>query len=366
MNPKTSLTLTITARRVLGSFLLVALCGGELLAAETNSPTGADTASARPSLRDGRIHDPSTIVKGNGEYWLFATGMGIISRHSKDLVNWTNGPRAFPSAPAWTTNAVPGNRGYFWAPDVIFLTNRPAATARQRGEYLLYYSVSTFGKNTSAIGLATTPTLDPSDPNHAWTDQGIVIQSSRSNNFNAIDPAVTQDAEGNLWLAFGSFWSGIKLVQLDPATGKRISPESSLYSLAHNDAIEAAFIHHHQNHYYLFVNWGVCCRGTNSTYEIRVGRSERITGPYLDQDGKDMKTGGGTKFLASEGPFIGPGHAGIVSAGGTNWFSFHFYDGTRRGLATLALLPLQWNAAGWPEAGPRQEMIVDRKNEAAK
>jgi len=110
------------------------------------------------------------------------------------------------------------------------------------------------------------------------------------------------------------------------------------------------------------VNWGICCRGTNSTYEIRVGRGEKITGPYLDQDGKDLRVGGGTKFLAREGVFIGPGHAGIVSVGGTNWFSCHFYDGTRRGLAALALLPLRWNADGWPEAGRRNEMIVDRKN----
>src|SRR6185503_9737524 len=102
MNPKASLILVVTARRRLVSLLVAALSFGAALAAETNSPTGADTLSARPSLRDGRIHDPSTIVKGNGEYWLFATGMGIISRHSKDLVNWTNGPRAFPSAPAWT------------------------------------------------------------------------------------------------------------------------------------------------------------------------------------------------------------------------------------------------------------------------
>ena len=377
MDPKASLILIVTARRGPVSFLVAALCFGEALAAETNSPINPDTPSVRPSLRDGRIHDPSTIVKCRDEYWHFATGMGISSRHSKDLVNWTNGPRVFTDAPAWTTDAAPGNRGYFWAPDVIFLTNRPAATARQRGEYLLYYSVSTFGKNTSAIGLATNPTLDPSDPNHAWTDRGIVIQSSRRDNFNAIDPAVTRDADGNLWLAFGSFWSGIKLVQLDPATGKRkripLSPsdgergtsasDSPMYSLAHNDSIEAAFIHCHQNHYYLFVNWGICCRGTNSTYELRVGRGEKITGPYLDRDGKDLLIGGGTKFLGSEGAFIGPGHAGIVSVGGTNWFSCHFYDGTRRGLATLAFRPLRWKADGWPEAGPLDEMIVDRRNQ---
>jgi len=307
--------------------------------AETNDSSEAEATLARFGRRDTRVHDPSTIVQCKDEYWLFATGMGIISRHSKDLVNWVNGPRVFTNAPAWTTNAVPGNHGHLWAPDVIFLTNR----------YLLYYSVSTFGKNTSAIGLATNSTLDPADPNYAWTDQGIVIQSAAADNFNTIDPAATRDTDGSLWLAFGSFWSGIKLIQLDPATGKRIAPDSRIYSLAHYDAIEAPHIHSHGAHYYLFVNWGICCRGTNSTYEIRVGRSGTITGPYLDKDGVDLLRGGGSPVLDSDGPFIGPGHAAILSEGGADRLSCHFYDGTRFGMPALAVLPLRWGSNGWPE-----------------
>jgi len=350
MNPKASLTRMVTDLRGV-SILVAALCFGDVSAAETNS-NASGTPAIRPNLRDSRVHDPSTIVQCKDEFWFFATGMGVISRRSKDLVNWTNGPRVFTNALAWTTNAVPGNRGYFWAPDVIFLTNR----------YLLYYSVSTFGKNTSAIGLATNPTLDPASPDCAWTDQGIVIQSSRSDNFNAIDPAVFQDADGKLWLSFGSFWSGIKLIELDPATGKRKTlslsssdaergtpaEDSPMYSLAHNDTIEAPFIYRQDHRYYLFVNWGICCRGTNSTYEIRVGRAETITGPYLDQDGKDLLVGGGTKFLASEGPFIGPGHASILAEGGKYWFGFHYYNGNQRGVSTNALRSLTWTADGWP------------------
>jgi arabinan endo-1,5-alpha-L-arabinosidase len=299
-----------------------------------------DALLAQFGKRDtGRVHDPSTVVKCKNEYWLFSTGVGINSWHSKDLQTWQAGPRVFTNIPAWRTNAVPGNRGHLWAPDVIHLTNR----------YLLYYSVSTFGKNTSAIGLATNPTLDPDDPNFAWTDQGIVVQSFATNDFNAIDPAVTLDADGKLWLSFGSFWSGLKLTELDPASGRRIAPDSPMYSLAHQEAIEAPFIHRHDRHYYLFINWGICCRGTNSTYNIRVGRSEKITGPYLDQDGVDLLRGGGTLVMDSLGPFIGPGHAGIFSEGGTNWFSCHFYDGTRRGAHTLAIRAMRWGADGWPE-----------------
>jgi arabinan endo-1,5-alpha-L-arabinosidase len=309
----------------------------------------ADPAAARAESaglasfgsRDIRVHDPSTIVRCGEEYWLFHTGRGVPSYHSKDLVKWEAGPAVFTNPPSWVAQAVPRNRSGmdFWAPDVIRLGDR----------YLLYFSASSFGKNTSAIGLATNPTLDPNDPQYQWTDQGIVIQSARDVDFNTIDPSVLRDADGNLWLAFGSFWSGIRMIQLDPRTGKRLAPDSPIYALAHADSIEAAFLHRHHDHYYLVVNWGMCCRGTNSTYEIRVGRSGKITGPYLDRDGVSLMTGGGSLVLGGSGPFIGPGHAGIVSADRANWLSCHFYDGTRRGLPTLALLPLRWTTNGWPE-----------------
>jgi arabinan endo-1,5-alpha-L-arabinosidase len=299
----------------------------------------APAAIAIPGSRGVRAHDPSTIVKCKNEYWIFYTGRGIPSYHSRDLMTWEPGPSVFTNAPAWTAQAVPANRWmHYWAPDVIHLGDR----------YLLYYSVSTFGKNQSAIGLATNPTLDPADPRFHWTDQGIVVQSAPADNFNAIDPAVCQDADGKLWLAFGSYWSGIKLMQLDPGTGKRLT-NSPLDALAFNASIEAACLHRHGDDYYLFVNWGRCCAGTNSTYEIRVGRSRKITGPYLDPNGVDMKMEGGAPFLSTTGPFIGPGHAGIVAEGGRDWLSCHFYDGTRHGMSTLALLPLQWNTNGWPE-----------------
>ncbi len=286
-------------------------------------------------------HDPSTIVKCNGEYWLFATGRGIVSRRSRDLTSWRAGPRVFSTAPAWTRQAVPGNRGYFWAPDVIHLKDR----------FLLYYSVSRWGGNTSAIALATNPTLDPAEANYCWTDHGIVIRSGSSDDFNAIDPGVTQDADGKLWLAFGSFWSGIKLIELDPSTGERIAPDSPVHSLARHSSIEAPCIRSNGGYYYLFVNWGRCCRGVESTYNIRVGYSVNITGPYIDKNGVDMLQDGGSLFLETKGRFIGPGHAGILSEGGTDWFSFHYYDGKRRGMPTLDIRRLRWNADHWPELG---------------
>jgi len=304
------------------------------------SPLRIGGPPARGFRRAGNlVHDPSTIVKCKDVYWLFATGRGIVSRRSEDLVHWRNGPPVFASPPAWTAEAVPGNRGRYWAPDVIRLGDR----------YLLYYSVSTWGKNTSAIGLAVNATLDPSDPNFQWTDHGIVIQTGSSDDFNAIDPAVTRSPDGRLWLAFGSFWTGIKLIELDPASGKRISPDSPIHQLASHESIEAPMICHRHGYYYLLVNWGLCARGVESTYNIRVGRSARITGPYLDKQGVNMLHDGGSLLLGTEGKFIGPGHAGIVSEGGRDWLSYHYYDGDRRGVPTLGMRRLQWDADGWPK-----------------
>jgi len=303
------------------------------------SPAAAELAALeRNGARDARVHDPSTIVKCKDEYWIFTTGVGVNSWRSKDLSHWERGPRVFETPPAWITNVVAGHRGHFWAPDVI----------RHNGQYWIYYSVSKFGVNTSAIALASNPTLDPADPDYRWSDRGVVIQSNKGDDFNAIDPSVTQTADGRLWLSFGSFWSGIKLTELDPATGKRLSPDSPLRPLARNKTIEAPFIFRHDDYCFLFVNWDFCCRGTNSTYNIRVGRSREITGPYLDRDGKDLAQGGGTLLLGTDGAFIGPGHAGIIEEGGKFWFSCHFYDGTQRGVSKLAIRPLSWNADGWP------------------
>jgi arabinan endo-1,5-alpha-L-arabinosidase len=304
------------------------------------APGATTTLPPKFGSREVRIHDPSTIIREGSTYWTFYTGRGTPSYRSKDLITWTNGPRVFNEAPAWITNAVPNNRGGldFWAPDLIKAGER----------YLLYYSVSTFGRNTSAIGLASNKTLNPGSPDFNWSDEGPVIQSTATNNFNAIDPAVTFDRAGRLWMSFGSFWSGIKLVELDPKTGQRLAGDSAIHSLAKYESIEAPYICYHDNFYYLFVNWGRCCRGTNSTYNIRVGRSQKITGPYLDKEKKDMLEGGGALLLDSDGEFIGPGHAGILHEGTKDWLSFHFYDATRRGMSTFAIRPLAWEKDGWP------------------
>jgi arabinan endo-1,5-alpha-L-arabinosidase len=290
--------------------------------------------------------DPSSIVKCKDEYWVFHTGRGIPTFRSKDLVKWERGPAVFQTAPEWIATNVPENRNMsYWAPDIIQVGDR----------YLLYYSVSSMGKMTSAIGLATNPTLDPNDPAYKWTDEGIVVQTREGqpgDAYNAIDPALFQDTDGSLWMVFGSYWTGIKLIQLDPKTGKRIAPDSPMTSLAYNESIEAAHISRHGDHYYLYVNWGSCCRGTNSTYNIRVGRSKTVTGPYMDKAGVDLLKSGGSVFLPNiNGPLIGPGHAGTLKTNGKTWFTSCFEGNLNMdGRATLAIMPLSWTADDWPEA----------------
>ncbi|HEU6446881.1 MAG TPA: arabinan endo-1,5-alpha-L-arabinosidase [Verrucomicrobiae bacterium] len=285
------------------------------------------------------IHDPSTIVKEKGNYYIFATGPGIRAKTSPDLIHWTNCSPIFIAPPAWTEKAVPNFGGYFWAPDVI----------RVNGKYFLFYSVSTFGKKTSAIGVATCPKLNPSAANHLWADLGPVIESNTNTPFNAIDPSAFLDEDGKLWLTFGSYWRGIYLTELNPQTGKRIATNSPLYKLAWNDSIEASCLTKHGKFYYLFVNWGECCKGTNSTYQVRVGRSEKITGPYLDRDGYDLAGGAGTQFLQSSGRFIGPGHIGILTESNMTYFSYHYYDADTHGRSRLAIGKIDWSS-GWPEA----------------
>jgi len=350
---------------LLGATLMGALsCSiaarGQADAAKAGSQTPIPVLPLEQSAsRSITARDPSSIVKCKDEYWVFYTGRGVPSLHSRDLVKWEHGPAVFKTAPEWIARVVPENRHLlYWAPDIMKLDDR----------YLLYYSVSSFGKMTSAIGLATNPTLDPEDPAYHWTDQGFVVRTRDGDGYNAIDPSVFHDSDGSLWLTFGSYWSGIKLIRLDPQTGKRMAPDSELFSLAYNESIEASYLCRHDDYYYLFVNWGSCYRGPRSTYNIRVGRSKSVTGPYLDKAGVDMLHRGGGLFLATtNGPLIGPGHAGILPAQGKQWFTSDFEGDLRMdGKATLAIMPLRWKPDGWPEATVNDVKSVRSEGSATK
>ena len=202
-----------------------------------------------------------------------------------------------------------GLRG-IWAPDVSYFANA----------YHLYYSVSTFGSNRSSIGLATNKTLDPGSDQYRWMDQGRVVSSSQSDDWNAIDPNVVMDESGQPWLSFGSFWSGIKLRKLDASSRKArrkrsdtvFNGSSAAETLIRLELSKLPFIILKNGFYYLFVSFDFCCRGPQSTYNIRVGRAKKVTGPYVDRSGKDMREGGGTLVLEGEGRWRGPGHCAVL------------------------------------------------------
>ncbi len=298
------------------------------------------------------VHDPSIIQDRSGGYHLFTTSQkgeraGLIHwRTSPDLVTWTFKGAVMPDFPAWVLNAVPQARGA-WAPDISYVG----------GRYLLYYAVSTFGSNHSVIGLMTTPTLDTADPAFGWADEGLVISSDKGNDYNAIDPNHVIDADGRHWLAFGSFWSGIKLIELDPQTHKPKDAKAKPKAIAGRaspGAIEGAVILPRGGFYYLFASYDFCCRGVNSSYYTCVGRSKAIDGPYADSGGLAMLKDGGTLVLDARmdktGRFKGPGGASILHCGDKDIIVYHAYDGDKNGMPTLRMQVLDWSADGWPVA----------------
>lgn len=302
------------------------------------------------SARQVSIHDP-VMAKEGGTFYLFSTGPGITFYSSTDLKTWKLRGRVFPGDPAWAKQVAPSFNGHIWAPDIV----------HRDGKYHLYYSVSAFGRNTSAIGLTVNRTLDPDSPEYRWEDQGIVVRSVPNRDlWNAIDPAVITDANGTSWMSFGSFWGGLKLVKLAP-DGKAVAEPQEWYSLAKRERpallddadagpaeIEAPFIFHRGGYYYLFVSWDKCCRGKDSTYKMMVGRAKEVTGPYLDRTGKSLAQGGGTLLLAGDPDWAGVGHNSVYTFDGKDYLVFHAYETADNGLQKLKIAELSWDSADWP------------------
>lgn len=296
------------------------------------------------------VHDP-VMAKENDRYYMFTTGWGIGMMSSDDMKTWKEEKAPLDPIPEWAMTPVPAYKGHTWAPDIIKVGDK----------WWLYYSCSTFGKNISAIGVATNKTLDPESPDYKWEDQGMVIMSEPGvTDWNAIDPNVIIDEKGNPWLTFGSFWDGIQLVELqkdmktpmgEPVTVARRRKSESVAHLqptANTNAIEAPFLVYNDGYYYLFVSYDYCCKGLNSNYKTAVGRSKTISGPYLDKEGRDMAETGGT-VLVAEGPgYSGVGHCSVYNFDGKWYIAAHGYDKRRKGASKLYLRELNWEN-GWPE-----------------
>lgn len=309
------------------------------------------------------VHDPVMAFE-DSTYYIFATGMGVQQMTSSDRRNWTVWPEPVMSViPKWTTDSVPGFRHHVWAPDVI----------RYHGKWWLAYSCSTFGRNGSAIGLLSKPSL--SFP--LWEDEGCIVCSREGrDNWNAIDPNFVVDDQDNPWLVWGSFWDGIQLVRLDttmhiakgekprtiarrynltaPDGKKALStnpnpPKNPTSDFAGPNAIEAPFIFKHDGFYYLFVSWDYCCQGSKSNYRVAVGRSKTVDGPYLGPDGTDMRDGGGKLFLEGDKKaYEAAGHCAVYNFGDEDIFICHGYSIAHQGASILIQRHISWTKDGWP------------------
>lgn len=343
------------------------------------------------------VHDPVMAQGEDGRYYIFSTGMGIGVMSSADLKTWRQEPGVFfakypehevnptpsthPDIPQWATDSVAHFRGHMWAPDIC----------RIGKQWYIFYSCSSFGVNGSAIGVATTKSLDPQSPDYGWKDLGPVVVSHRNiDNWNAIDPNYI---DGHLF--WGSFWDGLQIAKIremkiddfkkvlnkegnlsrnnivggSVTIARRMAPGEKapvtsddsdmkgeggekIVVEAGENAIEAPFCIKHDDWYYLFASWDYCCRGEKSTYKTVYGRSRNVEGPYLDKNGKDMRLGGGTLLVGPDSRFYGVGHCSAYELtmpdGNKQWyFISHAYDTEAGGRAKLFLRKLSFDKDGW-------------------
>lgn len=295
-------------------------------------------------------HDP-VMAYENGTYYLLSTGIGIQWATSTDRKTWIVQPTPYiEHIPTWTHDSVSGFRNHVWAPDII----------KWHDHWWLTYSCSTFGKNTSAIGLMSSSTL-----NGTWKDEGCIVASKENRDqWNAIDPNFVIDDQDCPWMTWGSFWDGIQLAPMDTTMHLTANPitiarryqkgdpnaaDNPTSKYAGKNAIEAPFIFKHGGYYYLFVSWDYCCRGSKSNYRVAVGRSKKISGPYLDKKGQDMLLGGGTIFLEGDKKeYEATGHCSVYDFDGLSWFVCHGYATKYNGNAILIQRPIKWTADQWP------------------
>ncbi|MEL7599239.1 MAG: family 43 glycosylhydrolase [Proteiniphilum sp.] len=284
------------------------------------------TAAGEAQVGKPFIHDPSTIMECEGKYYTFGTGGGGLI--SEDGWTWHGGAER------------PGGGA---APDAIRIGDR----------YLVVYGATGGGLGGGHNGKILTmwnKTLDPTSPDFKFTEPILVAQSDGVEDNDAIDPGLLLDPNnGRLWCSYGTYFGFIRLIELNPQTGKRVEGNNAI-----DIAIdcEATDLEYRDGWYYLLGTHGTCCDGANSTYNIVVGRSREITGPYLDNMGREMLKGGGKMVVAARDRLIGPGHFGrFVLEEGVEKMSCHYEaDLDQSGRSVLGILPLLWQD-GWPVAG---------------
>jgi arabinan endo-1,5-alpha-L-arabinosidase len=286
------------------------------------------------------VHDP-VMIKAGDTYYVFHTGLSM--KTSKDMVNWTNiGPVFDKAAPlSWWNDDIKDKIG-LWAPDIHWAD----------GKYHLYYSVSAWMNFNSSIGYATNTTLDKSNPAYKWEDRGQVIgYKNGGEGVNCIDPNIFIDRDGKEWMIYGSYKAGLRMVELDAKTGKPFSDKPELHTIT-TSLGEGSYIIKGPEYYYVFASRGKCCSGVESTYQMVMGRSKTVTGPYLNKEGESWKDNKYSLFLAGNYDEPGRGHNGFFAQGDTTYIVYHAYTRSQGGASLLNIKPLYMDADGWPTIEP--------------
>ena len=274
------------------------------------------------------IHDPSTLAECDGKYYTFGTGSGGLI--SEDGWSWKGGA------------VRPGGGA---APDVLKIGDR----------YLVIYGATGGGLGGGHNGRILTmwnKTLDPNSPAFNYTEAVEVAASDGLEDNDAIDPGLLLDpTTGRLWVSYGTYFGNIRLIELDPNTGERMKGNEPIDIAIDCEATDLIY---RDGWYYLLGTHGTCCDGVNSTYNIVVGRSRKVTGPYIDNVGRDMFHGGGKMVIAAGDRVCGPGHFGrTIIDEGVEVMSCHYEaDFDWNGRSVLGIRPLLWRN-GWPVAGDR-------------
>jgi arabinan endo-1,5-alpha-L-arabinosidase len=331
---------TPPVRWLLVPLAFLAVLGAPTLPAAA-APSGPSPWAEGLSGSISLAHDPD-IAEEDGTWYVVSTEPGLRIRSSRDLVRWEDEGLIFPDGwPDWLEARFPGPDRNIWAPDL-----------ERIGElWYLTYSRAVFGTQDAAIGVATSPTLDPDDPTYRWTDHGMVVSSDAgSGGVTAIDPNLVVDEAGAVWLAWGSFWGGIALTPFDPAT-YRLVPGVEPTILAKRTpwfhGIEGAHLMRRDGWWWLSTSWGYCCSALRSHYAVRIGRSRDLAGPYVDLAGRPLLEGGGTLLVGSHGDRHGPGHGSLFVHGDRWSLVHHYYDRAAGGRETLGFTPLA-DLDGWP------------------
>ena len=274
------------------------------------------------------IHDPSTLAECDGKWYTFGTGGGGII-----------------SADGWNWNSGADRPGGGAAPDMLKIGDR----------YLCIYGATGGGLGGGHAGRILTmwnKTLDPKSPDFKWSEAVEVCFSDGMEDQDAIDPGLLLDpTTGRLWASYGTYFGTIRLIELDPKTGFRVKGNKEKDIAIDCEATDLIY---RDGWYYLLGTHGTCCDGVNSTYNIVVGRSRKVTGPYLDNVGRDMYHGGGKMVIAAGDRVCGPGHFGrTIIDEGVEIMSCHYEaDFDQGGSSVLGIRPLLWKN-DWPYAGDR-------------